>query len=167
MVNERTAIERNRNNQAPVNRAAFRLTYAASPITTLPAIVPVRLKTETETPMTNNPRLADLAVNEVMETQQETRTLLRLIDEALSDGNVTPEEALRIRDQAREVKREADEDVLATERTNIGELLTVAGLTGTYNKRLLTDARNLGLQVVIPQANVVLMDDYREPQSIA
>lgn len=101
--------------------------------------------------MANSCRHIDLAVCEAMETQDAAGALQDVIAEALADGVVTPEEALRIRDHAATVYREASEVVTAVERANVAELLIVSIIRdGKPSPKLLVRARDVGLDVAYP-----------------
>ena len=119
-------------------------------------------------PMANQARHIDLAVEDAMQTREEAEKLIRQIDKALEDDTVTPEEALAILHQAKEVLREAHEDVIATERANVAELVTASVLkSGQASPYLLKRARDCGLAVAMPVMPVVHIEDYRAQDGIA
>lgn len=94
-------------------------------------------------------RRAELAIDEaqdVREAAQKLRNdaegLTRELDEAMADGDITPEEAKRIAQRARQLVEqagrtqvEAAQVVVATEWTSVGELQAIAKLTGRDSAR--------------------------------
>ena len=75
-------------------------------------------------------RRADFAIDQAQDVRDEAQALVDAIDEALLDDTLTPEEVREIVSRAKRVFREAEEVVVATEWTSVGELGAVAKLTG-------------------------------------
>lgn len=111
--------------------------------------------------MGNTRRHIDRAVDEAMETQEDAQELTRVVDEALSDGEITLDEAKRIQQQALEVLRDANEVVKATERANVAELVLGSLLKdGRVSPRLLRLARDVDLELVVPLVALPLADEF-------
>jgi hypothetical protein len=99
--------------------------------------------------MPTYPRLARIAVQETEDVEDAAMALIRDLRRALSDGAVTTEEAFAILERADYVREQAREAVVAAIRTDVGELVAAAQLTGEplpdYTRR---QAREVGLDPV-------------------
>lgn len=96
--------------------------------------------------MATHARLADVAVEVAMDAQDRTRQALRVIEDALGDGTVTPDEARAMVRHMRVALTAAEDVVVATERANVGQRVALSYLTTVpVNPYLRKQAAEVGL----------------------
>lgn len=100
--------------------------------------------------MPTHARLADVAVESAIDARLRAQAAARVIDEALSDGVVTPAEARAMVMYARQTLKAAEDVVVATERTNVAEKAAVSMLTGFFNTHVRRQADEVGLVLQFP-----------------
>lgn len=102
--------------------------------------------------MPSHRRNADFATDEVADVRHAVDQVMREMEDAELDGEITPEELRRIREALQRADHEAAQAEVASEWTSVGELWAMSALTGGPNTHLAERAQ----EIVTPTAAVGL-----------